>query len=211
MSRAPDLAAARLGELLGATRASVDGRPALHLGGLVLEVVALPPEDRGDDRLGFGPTSVPDAHDASDAGVTVVRCVGVGLATVDTERFASQLGWRMIRAAPDLVLGARATLALDAGIEGVHLLILEPVTEGRVAASLARWGEGPVALYLRPGAGLAAARERVLAGGGQATPTASDGPFGRSFAVAGGLPWGPHLVFVESDAVATVGGDQGSA
>ncbi len=210
-TRAPDQAAERLGALLGVTAVSVDGCPTLNLGGVVLEVVALPLGVPGDDRLRFCPPFASDGNQPSEANVVAaLRCVGVGLATVDTERIASQQGLHVVPAAPDLVLGARASDALGPGIARIHLLILEPRTEGRVAASLARWGEGPVALYLRPSAGLAAARDRVLAGGGRVTSTAA-GPFGRSFAVAEGPAWGPHLVIVESDVVSRAGGVPGPA
>lgn len=88
-------------------------------------------------------------------------------------------------------------------------MLAEPVTEGRLAASLARDGEGPCALYLAPFEGLeawvAAARERGIA----VSPVRS-GPLGRSVLVTGtppgsghppvmapDRPSGPHLVVVE--------------
>jgi hypothetical protein len=201
--------AARLGELLGVTAVPIDGRPTLDLGAAVLEVVALSPGDPGDDRLRFGLGPAPDDGAPPGTGPAALRCVGLGLATVDTERFASQHGLQIAGAVPDLVLGARTSAVAD-GFAPVRLLILEPRTEGRVAASLARWGEGPAALYLTPAADLVAARDRVVTAGGRATPTAV-GPFGRSFAVAGGHPWGPHLVIVGSDALTPLGGDSAPA
>jgi hypothetical protein len=74
-------------------------------------------------------------------------------------------------------------------------VLLEPSTEGRVAASLARDGEGPCALYLRPAAGLdawtEAARER-----GVTLSARREGPFGDQVLLASG-PSGPHVIVTE--------------
>ncbi len=51
-------------------------------------------------------------------------------------------------------LGARTRVRTSAGLPGALLVLAEPDTEGRVSASLARHGEGPCAIYLRPWAGL---------------------------------------------------------
>jgi hypothetical protein len=71
------------------------------------------------------------------------------------------------------------------------------VTEGRLAASLARDGEGPCALYLRPAAGLdpwlAAAGAR-----GTSVSRVAVGPFGRSVLVPGAAVAGPHVIVVEA-------------
>lgn len=77
----------------------------------------------------------------------------LGIATVDRDRFGAALPEAVIRpASDDPALGAAASLAL---VGGERLLLLEPSTEGRVAAALARHGEGPIAFYIRcdwPGA-----------------------------------------------------------
>ena len=199
VTASPDRAAIRLAHALGLIMDPVGGRREVGLGSVVLELVALPSGVAGDDRLSFaGPVArPPDAHSPG------VACVGVGVATVDTDRIASRMGWRIAQAGHDLVLGAHVAAA-DASPGEARLVVLEPSREGRVAASLARLGEGPVALYLRSPAGLPAARDWVAGRGGKVTPIA-DGPFGRSFAIGGGPPWGPHLVIVESDALSWSG------
>lgn len=74
---------------------------------------------------------------------------GLVLATLDADRAAADLApalgtaWR--DATDDAVLGARCRrMTLGRGA----LILAEPATEGYVAACLARWGEGPVALAL---------------------------------------------------------------
>lgn len=74
---------------------------------------------------------------------------GLVLATLDADRAAADLApalgdaWRDV--ADDAVLGARCRrMALGRGA----LILAEPASEGYVAACLARWGEGPVALAL---------------------------------------------------------------
>jgi hypothetical protein len=113
--------------------------------------------------------------------------VALGWATVDIERAAA--GWpaAAIRALPDDPhLGARVVR-----VDGVdRIVLLEPVTEGRLAASLARFGEGPVAVYLRP-PGTASGRHSAIELG----PTA-DGPFGRQALLGGAQRFGPHVVAI---------------
>ena len=102
---------------------------------------------------------------------------------------------RATGAARDEHLGARARLREGAGLPGAWTVLLEPSTEGRAAASLARDGEGPCALYLRPAAGLDAwldaARER-----GVTVERAPEGPFGAQVLLAAG-PAGPHVIVTE--------------
>ena len=101
--------------------------------------------------------------------------------------------------ATDPLLGARARLRAAGGLPGDAVLLLEPSTEGRLAASLARDGEGPAALYLRPAAGLRTwavdARAR-----GVALSSRRVGPLGGSVLVGGGPVAGPHLVIVDAHA-----------
>ena len=93
----------------------------------------------------------------------------------------------------DELLGAYCRL-LSPGIEGVPaLLLLEPSTEGRLAASLARHGEGAMAIWLAdspapgpppdPSAGL---RRSV----------AAPGPFGSEVLLLDGPVHGPHRLVV---------------
>ena len=74
---------------------------------------------------------------------------GVILATLDADRAAADLspalGDEWLDAGVDEVLGASCRrLVMGRGM----LVLAEPTTEGYVAACLARWGEGPVALAL---------------------------------------------------------------
>jgi len=71
--------------------------------------------------------------------------VGVGWSTVESERAARELGLDALDAPPDVALGASCRLA--DGPDGLVLVLLEPVTEGRLARSLARLGEGPVVTW----------------------------------------------------------------
>jgi hypothetical protein len=105
------------------------------------------------------------------------RLVGIGWATVDIERSVADLGALDAQAADDdELLGARAW-RISPG--PVALLLLEPVTEGRLAAALARRGEGIVALYVAADAPLeGVARPTALGVPGQSMPQErSWGPF----------------------------------
>ena len=82
------------------------------------------------------------ARESAPAGTAVT---GIGWSTVDLERAERELGLAFEDAAPDLILGARTRI--NTGLT-VPLVLLEPATEGRLAASLARLGEGPVATWL---------------------------------------------------------------
>lgn len=111
------------------------------------------------------------------------RLVAVGWATVDLERTLRDLGQD-----PDGVtldeplLGARAR-RVEAG--PVSVLVLEPSTEGRLAAALARRGEGVCALYVAAAAGPAGALR-----------TTALGVPGRLLAHAD--PWGPFVIEVQT-------------
>ena len=134
----------------------------------------------------------------------IIDLVAVGWATVDTDRFLAGTGqvlWE--RAADDPHLGALAhrTVA-DTGTAAV---LLEPNTEGLLAATLARHGEGPVALYLRAGAGGLSGLAAVVRAAGGSTSAVRDGPLGASVLLAGGPVSGPHLIALRPTADA--GGD----
>ena len=120
-------------------------------------------------------------------------------ATVDLERALVQHG----RAAAEggsvveePLLGARVAI-VDAGTDGA-IALAEPITEARLAATLARHGEGVVGRYasLTPGDDLAAFQRRAAALG-IAVSRPADGPFGRAVLVLAGPVTGPHLVVVE--------------
>jgi ribosomal protein S18 acetylase RimI-like enzyme len=81
--------------------------------------------------------------------------VGIGWATVDLERAALELAEAAgldpsgVRLAPDE--GSLGAFARRLDLADGAVLLLEPRTEGRLAAALARHGEGPVAAYLMAG------------------------------------------------------------
>ncbi len=213
--------AAVAGEL--ARRLSVASRPGglvagarrLGLGCAELEIRPWIREGPGDDpraagRLVLEP--VPNGEEPPPSGTPPepLELVGLGWCTVELERASSELDPWLGPRPSDLVpgvdldagglwtdehLGARALLREGAGLPGQWMVLLEPSTEGRTAASLARDGEGPCALYLRPGEGLEgwlhAARDRGVTAGSQ-----RDGPFGPQVLLAGS-PAGPHVIVTE--------------
>ncbi|HEY0444472.1 MAG TPA: hypothetical protein VGC90_09635, partial [Candidatus Limnocylindrales bacterium] len=88
---------------------------------------------------------------ALPAGMPVAQTVS-GWATVELDRAEAALSTHASRSNPvrsalapeDELLGARCRFVR---VGDSSLLLLEPSTEGRLAASLARFGEGPIALY----------------------------------------------------------------
>jgi hypothetical protein len=117
--------------------------------------------------------------------------------TVDVERVLAQIGQAGQQLPDDPLLGASVTLV--AAPDGNPIVLLEPRTEGRIAATLARGGEGPAGRYATPPGGLAGARLRAAAEGLSLSPE-YDGPFGPSALVMDGPPAGPHLVLVDRPA-----------
>ncbi len=102
----------------------------------------------------------PDGRPTLGGRLLVV--LGVGWATVDLDRAVGDLAASQGIAAdagpdrPDAILGARWRSFTDlAGT--IALVVLEPSTEGRLAAALARRDEGPAVLYRGPAAGPAGA------------------------------------------------------
>ena len=115
-----------------------------------------------------------------DGRVATLPIAGVGWATVEHERAERELdellgsAGEWIPGERDPALGARAWWRKGApGRAQPFLAVLEPETEGRLAASLARFGEGVAVVYLgsgRPGPGTL---------------------------VRGGPAWGPHAVVLQ--------------
>jgi hypothetical protein len=127
----------------------------------------------------------PRLHDARP-----VDLVAVGVSTVDWERAARAVGGgEWISLPRDALLGATAHLA--PGLGRPTVMLLEPDTEGPLTASLARFGEGPAAIYVR-----APAISRHPSRAGR---VAIAGPFGPSRLLPG-PPWGPHVVALEPPA-----------
>ncbi|MBI2763350.1 MAG: hypothetical protein HYX54_06325 [Chloroflexi bacterium] len=121
-----------------------------------------------------------------------------GWATVDLDRAEATLSGerrppRRSTAVVDVVLGASGRSILLA--DGREVVLLEPSTEGRMAAALARHGEGRLVTYVlaRPGA---PSRARAA---GIGLSAERRGPFGPQRLVLGGSRWGPFLVLVAGD------------
>jgi GNAT superfamily N-acetyltransferase len=110
------------------------------------------------------------------------RVLAIGWATVDGERAAGELAPLPFDAAPpDEGLGAFAWRTL---LDDGALLLLEPATEGPLAAALVRFGEGPVALWVT----------------GSVPADGVRGPFasalgGRAWLARPARPWGPFLLY----------------
>lgn len=124
--------------------------------------------------------------------------VAAGWATVELDRAAVELGRLLapgatFEAAPDcLLLGARCRIGRAAGRDAPAPLIvlLEPITEGRLAATLARHGESWCATWETDDPGRAP------------TSTERSGPLGPERLVLGGPLGGPHRLLVSA---ATIG------
>jgi hypothetical protein len=82
--------------------------------------------------------------------------------------------------------------------DGAAIALAEPTSEGRLAASLARNGEGPAGRYLALAAGdtIEAYRQRAHAAG-VAISRVEPGPFGRSVLLLGRHVAGPHVIVVD--------------
>jgi hypothetical protein len=136
-----------------------------------------------------------------------LRVIGTGVATIDLDdaegRARATIAHGAITDAPDdLLLGARCRVVLAQ--DGPSIVLLEPITEGRLAAALARYGQGPVASYMStvaPGEDVTAA----AASAGIALSAAMPGPLGMSRLVLGGPASGPHVILVARGARGDVG------
>lgn len=114
--------------------------------------------------------------------------VAIGAATVDWQRAARVLDadfdWPSLDRDP--LLGASVRRAPGEGEP--LILLLEPDTEGPLAAGLARFGEGPAAIYVRP--------RRLPSPALPTRRSARSGPFGAAWLLPGPR-WGPHVVVLE--------------
>jgi hypothetical protein len=150
---------------------------------------------RWDERLGV--EVVRATAVAADPSLADRLVVGVGWATVDLDRAALQAGNEdgsiCLPAPRDALLGARAMRRADEASGAPVLVLLEPDTEGRIAASLARFGEGVAAIYLaaddRDAERPSTTRSRV-------GPICS-GPLGAGRLLLGLPPSGPHVIVLE--------------
>jgi hypothetical protein len=120
------------------------------------------------------------------------------LATVEMERILGALGQ-----APELVATAVRDPHLGAAVVMVEtpdglLAVAEPATEGRLAAWLARHGEGPAGRYaVVSGHASLRAFARSLRSSGAVTTAIAEGPFGPSILVLDGPPISAFLVLVD--------------
>lgn len=192
----PDVAAtaARLRRLgLAVVEASGARGPVLDLAGRPLAILAAPSGERHErlvalaDRL-----SVSSSASAGPAAPGVTGLAAIGWATVDAQRASAGLlrvpVVDLLDAGPDDALGAHAYgLPAEDGEGGPPVLFLEPAREGPLAAALARFGEGPVALYLAGAPGPPADRSLRA-------PAAT--PVGAARLVRPERPWGPFLLLV---------------
>ena len=106
------------------------------------------------------------------------RLVAIGWATVESDRATTTLADALgieasafVPATGSTVLGPYAVVAPGVLEGAVDLAVVEPSTEGRLAAHLARHGEGPTIAWLAD----AAAAPPVASPDGS---SARDGPFG---------------------------------
>lgn len=138
---------------------------------------------------GGEPEAEPGRLEGGPEGEVVARI----WATVDLERTLGALGATDAHHLPDDPhLGARVALLRPAG--ETPIAILEPSTEARLAAWLARHGEGPAGRYvIRTPDDIAP--KPSAAGASLSRP--ADGPFGRSRLVLDGPPGAPFVVLVE--------------
>lgn len=167
--------------LLGRLGCTVSDDGSVALGPVVLTVVAA---QKGRlDGLEVGEALPGASHGPLHSGPVLAA---LGWATIDAERLAAALGKPLLgEVRDDPALGATAYGIATAMLP---LVLLEPATEGRVAAALARLGEGPVALYL----------DGVrLRPGDDATPIGRTGTGREGRLLRPPRPWGPFIVVLE--------------
>ena len=122
----------------------------------------------------------------------VAGTVAVGWATVELERAVGELAHllvpgRSFSAAPaSIVLGARCRVGPAHTPTGLRIVLLEPDTEGRLAATLARNGEGWAVSWVAD------------AGLGARPWPARPGPLGDERLLPVRSAFGPHRLLVEA-------------
>jgi hypothetical protein len=133
------------------------------------------------------------------ATVDLERSVaGLRTATASAGANADPGGSDPLREADDPLLGARVlVLTTD---DGRQIAVAEPSTEGRLAGTLARHGEGHVGAYLEAPVDLGVVGARAAAAHVPLSRPAF-GPFGRSVLVLPGKLTSRLLILVERPAV----------
>lgn len=159
-----------------------------------------------------GPGSSPITHRAALAaldwlGAEAAGAVALGAiwATVDLERALRDLGLESGRAASaveDPLLGARVVRVAGLGAEAgeTPVALAEPSTEGRLAAFLARNGEGAAGRYVGVPLAIGEITARAAAAGVSISRPVP-GPFGREVLVLDGRRGAAHVILVEVAAV----------
>ena len=133
--------------------------------------------------------------------------IALGWATVDLDRaehtFRDALVGSTVASEDmpdDILLGARCRL-IRTDVPGVAMvLLLEPFTEGRLAATLARHGEGPAAIWLCEDP----ARASVAIAAAASVPVvrrsrSAQGPFGTEVLLLDGARAGPYRILVVAE------------
>jgi hypothetical protein len=125
--------------------------------------------------------------------------VALGWATVDLDAVRARIEADSAQglfetARRDEHLGGRVAVHRPGPASGEPIeVLLEPDTEGRLAASLARHGEGFTAIWFARRAG---ASDELPDGFGPP----GDGPLGPARLLLGGPPWGLSVLLLEADA-----------
>jgi hypothetical protein len=145
-----------------------------------------------------------------DPSLLGLPIAGIGWATVELERAAADLdaafqrvgmpkpAW--VSGTRDELLGAAAWISREwwptgASDEPPAVVLLEPDTEGRLSAALARAGEGVAAIYLAPRADEGdGARHRIDS---RRVGRPSPGPLGSGRLVLARPSWGPHVIVLD--------------
>ena len=141
------------------------------------------------------------AADSPVCRVGGARPIAIGWATVELDRAAGELAEalgleaELFEPAPrSVALGCACRVATGILVDGGSLVLLEPDAEGRLAATLARLGEGPWVVWLRAGEPMTAiGRLRTV---GVASSVERDGPFGPERLIVDGPVHGPHRLLV---------------
>jgi len=204
--------ARRLGVAARADEEAGEGVWRLDLGGEPLDVVPWRREGQRDEPTPEGRLTLEPIPGGGSAPRLVpgapLLLVGIVWSTVDLDRAEADLDPWLAPSDPaigdgdahaDPHLGAHTRRRRTNALPGGTLVIAEPNTEGRLAASLARDSEGPSALLLQPASGLDAwvseARQR-----GVQVSARRRGPLGMAVLLPGRIVAGPHLLIVEAPA-----------
>ena len=145
------------------------------------------------------------AEGAALSRVAGARPIAIGWATVELDRAAAELAvafgvgadaFEPVPRSP--ALGCACRVATGILAEGLSLALVEPDTEGRLAASLARLGEGPRVAWLQAEEPATAAD--ALRAAGFAASAERDGPFGPECLVVDGADHGPSWLLLGASA-----------